>query len=83
MHVIPYGAIGGLLSREDTSAGEEPSSHTPLLHGQAFCSLPITPTGLPVHVNGKSWARPPQICTDYMLQMSCCKRGKEEHIVNG
>ena len=61
VHVIPYGAIGGLLSCESSPAGQEssshaPSSHAPLLHGQAFCSLPITPTGLPVHVNGKSCA---------------------------
>ena len=54
VHVIPYGAIGGLLSCESLRAGQDSSSQAPLLHGQAFCSLPITPTGLPVHVNGES-----------------------------
>ena len=48
--VIPYGAVGGLLSSEGDGADE---SRPPVLHGQAFCSLPVTPTGLPVHVNGK------------------------------
>ena len=51
-HVIPYGAVGGLLTRESKGKGTNDSS-TPVLNGQAFCSLPVTPTGLPVHVNGK------------------------------
>ena len=50
VHVIPYGAVGGLLSSEGEGADD---SRPPVLHGQAFCSLPVTPTGLPVHVNGK------------------------------
>lgn len=50
VHVIPYGAVGGLLSSEGDGAAD---SRAPVLHGQAFCSLPVTPTGLPVHVNGE------------------------------
>lgn len=53
MHVIPYAAIGGLLSCESDQAKGSPDSKAVMLHGQAFCSLPITPTGLPVHVNGE------------------------------
>ena len=52
VHVIPYGAVGGLLTSESKGKGTNESS-TPVLNGQAFCSLPVTPTGLPVHVNGK------------------------------
>ena len=50
VHVIPYGAVSGLLSSESDGADD---SRPPVLHGQAFCSLPVTPTGLPVHVNGE------------------------------
>ncbi len=44
--VVPYAAVAGLLAEPDVDAAQS-------LDGQAFCFLPITSTGLPVHVNGK------------------------------
>ncbi|BDA44284.1 probable Sacsin [Coccomyxa sp. Obi] len=43
--VVPYAAVAGLLAEPDADANQP-------LDGQAFCFLPITSTGLPVHVNG-------------------------------
>ena len=46
MPVVPYAAVAGLLPEEE---GTEEHA---VLEGRAFCFLPITSTGLPVHVNG-------------------------------
>lgn len=53
VQVVPYAAVAGLLPEHAEAAGDEQQSS---LDGRAFCFLPITTTGLPVHVNGKASA---------------------------
>jgi hypothetical protein len=48
--VIPYAAVAAALS--EPAEGEHRSATIVETEGLAFCSLPVTVTGLPVHVNG-------------------------------